>query len=163
MNKKITLFITISLVVLMCGSALAVNTPGVEKNHGVITVLMQENSTLSLGLEYGITSNIAFTGRYLSEEIILGAKYQLSNNFAVIGGLVSDDIYVGLNTAQNFTQRLKGTYEVDMFIYENDYYFPYQAGLIYDLEKNLDIRVGVNGSFDNLSNVGVTFGMGLVF
>lgn len=160
-------WILLLIILLSCTpSILALNTPGVGKGSGAITLMVVGNDGLRLGGEYGLTNNLAATGRIGAGPAILGAKFQLSPSLAVLGGLYgTQSLFLGLNTGTTLMESLFAITEVLVLApgFEK-VVLKYQAGLRYYLGINLDIRAGVSGSFDGaLALPDLQLGMGFQF
>ncbi|MCK8824111.1 hypothetical protein [Fuchsiella alkaliacetigena] len=145
--KKLSLALVMILIIsLFSGTALALHSPGVLSNGGVVSGMIVGGDDLSLGGEYGLTNELAVIGN-VGAYNRLGLKYQFQNNAALLGGFMEGSSFIGLNGARSVKSDLLAIGEVNLLI-DDDVDFVYKLGARYNLDHQLDLRVGMTGKID---------------
>ena len=166
--------IVVMLVVLALFStsivAFGLNSPSNSKGGGVITgMFATEDLGILLGLEYGLSDKFAVSGRIgLGDRDFskLAVKYEVSPNFAIVGGVfdygVDSEPYFGINGSVAFDRDFSGIIEAGV-IMADDTEVVYEAGIKYNVNKQIDIRGGVIGSTYKGDDTAFELGAGYKF
>ena len=145
--KKWTLIVAIILSLSLFSSpTLALHSPGVVSNGGVVTGMIVGGDSLSLGAEYGLTNELGLLGSAGAYNR-LGLKYQFQNNVALLGGFMEGSSFIGLNGARVVKSDLLAIGEINMLI-DDEVDFVYRLGARYNLDHQLDLRAGLIGKVD---------------
>lgn len=167
--KKIALVcLLVVLLLTIPVVALGLNSPSISEGHGVITGTFMTNNGLVIRAEYGLTSDLAIFGSFgvsSAGGTKLGAKYELNPTLAVTGGVIDFSLtnpFLGINAAAGLGKKLSALGEVDFSLAGSKFILTYEAGLKFNLDKQLDLRGGVIGSTAG-SGVGFELGMGYKF
>ncbi len=154
MKKLLILMLAVLAVFATSVVALGLNSPSVSKGAGVITgMFATEDKGLLLGLEYGLSEKFAITGRVgMGDDFDyskLALKYEVSPRFAILGGVyeygIDNEPYFGINGSVSFDRDISGILEVGV-IMADDTEMVYEAGIKYNINKQIDIRLGILGS-----------------
>lgn len=167
--------IIVMLVVLALFStsvvALGLNSPSVSKGGGVITgMFATEDIGILFGLEYGLSEKFAVSGRVGFDDVEynkLTLKYEVSPSFAILGGMFEfrggdSEPYFGINGSISFDRDFSGILEAGV-IMADDTEMVYEAGIKYNINKEIDIRAGVIGSTYENSETAFELGAGFKF
>lgn len=159
---KIVVFVAV-LFVLVSGSAFALNHPSVSQHHGTIYGMVVTDHGLSLGGEFGLTSQLAVIANFGESIDRLGIKYETNPNLAVTGGLMGSAAFVGLNGAFGLDRNVQGLYEVALVAGNYNVGLYYEFGAKVNLDSHLDIRGGIIGTVFNAHYPHLQLGMGYRF
>lgn len=161
MKKTAIVFLVVFLLMIPT-AAMGLNSPSVSEGHGVITGMFVTNTGLVLGAEFGLSSDLAIFGNYaFINQPKLGLKYELNPTLALTGGVIGFSPmspFLGINAAAVLGKNLSALGEVDFTMAGNTFIFMYEAGLKYNLARQLDIRAGLLGS---TAGSGVDFQLGI--
>lgn len=169
--KKILIVMLVILAVFSTSvAALGLNSPSVAKGGGVITgMFATEDIGLLLGIEYGISPQFAISGRVGLDDFDfskLALKYEVSPNFAILGGVyeygMDNEPYFGINGSVAFDRDISGILEVGV-IMADDIEVVYEAGIKYNINREIDIRLGVLGSTYDWDESAFELGTGFKF
>lgn len=142
MKKMMMIGLVVTLVLLVSSTTFALNSPSVSRSHGVVTGMFV-GTRVSLGFEYGLTSEIAVIGNF-GHLTRFGAKYELRPTLALVGAMDHNGYpYIGLNGARSFDRNLLGMGEFGVFMTGNNITPVFELGARYKLDRNLDLRGGV--------------------
>ena len=161
MKKYLTLVLVLAFLLTFTTSTQALVEPTVNEGQGYFTVSLVPGGTtgFSIGGDFGITNTTGIFGEIGEPYSRLGLKYQLSPEFAVTGGyVVNESVFLGLNTSIPAADNLRIVGELGLVAPENDLSLMYQAGAIYDLQQNIDIRASYNGITSEKNNFKLGFG-----
>lgn len=145
MKKVLFILLTVSTLMLLPTIALGINSPAVSANHGVVTGMFISDIGLSLGAEYGFTTEWGATLRIWEDAWKIGAKYELGPNLAAVGGIFDENPFLGVNGSFGINQSFQGLYEVDLYMAGGDFMAMYEAGVKLNLAKSIDLRGGLLG------------------
>lgn len=160
MKRMMLVALVASLVILVSGTTFALNSPAVSQGHGVVTGMFV-GSDLSLGFEYGLTSEIAVIGNF-GHQTRFGAKYELRSNLAVVGGMDQGGApFITLNGSRGIDRNLLGMGELGVRMSGSKFIPVYELGVAYKLDRNFDIRGGLIG--ENLDFPRLQIGVGYGF
>lgn len=170
MKKLLIMMLVILAVFSTSVVALGLNSPSVSKGGGVITgMFATEDIGLLLGLEFGLSEKFAISGRVGLDDIEfskLVLKYEVSPNFAILGGLfeygLDNEPYFGINGSVSFDRDFSGIIEAGV-IMADDIEMVYEAGIKYNVNKEIDIRAGVLGSTYDWNETAFELGVGFKF
>lgn len=166
--------IVVMLVVLALFStsivAFGLNSPSNSKGGGVITgMFATEDIGFLLGIEYGLSEKFAVSGRFGFDDVDftkLAVKYEVSPNFAIVGGVfdygIDSEPYFGINGSVAFDRDFSGILEAGV-IMADDTEVVYEAGIKYNVNKQIDIRGGILGSTVEDSETAFELGAGYKF
>lgn len=166
--------IVVMLVVLALFStsivAFGLNSPSNSKGGGVITgMFATEDIGFLLGIEYGLSNKFAVSGRIGFDDVDftkLAVKYKVSPNFAIVGGVfdygTDSDPYFGINGSVAFDRDFLGIIEAGV-IMADDTEVIYEAGIKYNINKQIDIRGGIIGTTYENSETAFELGAGYKF
>ncbi len=169
--KKLLIVMTVILAVFSTTVvALGFNSPSVSKGGGVITgMFATEDIGLLLGLEYGLSEKFAVSGRVGLDDIDynkVALKYEVSPTFAILGGIFEfgpdNEPYFGINGSIAFDRDFMGILEAGVIL-ADDIEVVYEAGLKYNINKEIDIRAGIIGSTYDGSETAFELGVGFKF
>jgi len=170
MKKVLIVLLVVSAVFSTSIAALGLNSPSVAKGGGVITgMFATEDVGLLLGLEYGISPQFAISGRVGLDDFDfskLALKYEVSPNFAILGGVyeygLDKEPYFGINGSVAFDRDISGILEAGV-IMGDDVEVVYEAGIKYNINREVDIRLGVLGSTYDWDESAFELGVGFKF
>ena len=172
MKKMLIVMLVILAVFSTSIAALGLNSPSIAKGGGVITgMFATEDVGLLLGLEYGISPQFAITGRVGLDDFDfskLALKYEVSPNFAILGGVyeygygLDNEPYFGINGSVAFDRDISGILEAGV-IMADDTEVVYEAGIKYNINSQIDIRLGVLGSTYDWDESAFELGAGFKF
>lgn len=153
MKKLLIIALVISAMFSTSVVALGLNSPSVSKGGGVITgMFATEDIGLLLGIEYGLSQKFAVSGRVGLDDrdfTKLAVKYEVSPTFAIVGGVFDygsdSDPYFGINGSLSFDRDFEGILEAGAILADDIEIF-YEAGIKYNVNKQIDIRAGVIGT-----------------
>ena len=161
MKKYLTLVLVLAFLLTFTTSTQALVEPTVNEGQGYFTVSLvpRGDTGFSIGGDFGITNTAGIFGEIGEPYSRLGLKYQLSPEFAVTGGYVVDNsVFLGLNTSIPAADNLRIAGELGLVAPDSDLALMYQAGVIYDLQQNIDIRASVNGITSDTNRFKLGFG-----
>jgi len=170
MKKLFIILLLVSALFLTSAAALGLNSPSVSKGAGVITgMFATEDLGILVGLEYGLSEKFAVSGRVGLDDrdfTKLTIKYEVSPTFAVIGGVLDygldSEPYFGINGALAFDKDFTGILEAGVIL-ADDTEVVYEAGIKYNLNRQLDIRGGFIGSTYEGDETAFELGVGYKF
>lgn len=170
MKKLMVLILTIFALFCFSAASFGLNSPGIAEGDGVITgMAATDDLGLITGFEYGISPKFAVLGNISlgdNDFTKLAVKYHVSKTGSIVGGVYdsysSSDPFVGFNGSLNLDRKISGILEADV-VMNDDLYVVYEIGLIYDLEKTIDIRAGFLGSTHKNSDTAFELGVGYKF
>lgn len=171
MKKLLIVMVSLLMVLATSITALGLNSPSVSKGSGVITgMFATEDKGVLLGLEYGLSEKFAITGRVGMEDDFdyskLALKYEVSPHFAILGGvyeyIFDQEPYFGINGSVSFDRDISGVFEAGV-IMADDVEVVYEAGIKYNVNREIDIRFGVLGSTYKLDDTAFEMGAGFKF
>ncbi|GEM_PF-998224 len=162
MKKYLTLILVLAFLLTFSTSTQALIEPAVNEGQGhfmVNLVVPRADSGFSIAGDFGITDNIGIFGEIGDPYSRLGLKYQLSPEFGLTGGyVVNKSVFLGLNTSFPAADNLRIAGELGLVIPDDDLALMYEAGAIYDLPENIDIRASVNGITSEMNKFKLGFG-----
>lgn len=161
MKKYLTLVLVLAFLLTFTTSTQALVEPTVNEGQGYFTVSLvpRGDTGFSIGGDFGITNTAGIFGEIGEPYSRLGLKYQLSPEFAVTGGyVVNESVFLGLNTSIPAADNLRIAGELGLVAPDSDLALMYQAGAIYDLQQNIDIRASYNGITSGKNDFKLGFG-----
>lgn len=170
MKKLLIALLVVSALFSTSVVAFGLNSPSNSKGGGVITgMFATEDLGILLGLEYGLSDKIAVSGRIgLDDKDFskLVVKYEVSPNFAIVGGVfeygIDSEPYFGINGSIAFDRDFSGILEAGVIMADDTEVF-YEAGIKYNVNKQIDIRCGVLGSTYKGDDTAFEVGVGYKF
>ncbi|NLY75463.1 MAG: porin family protein [Firmicutes bacterium] len=170
MKKLLILLLLVSALFSTSVAALGINSPSVSKGGGVITGLFAtEDLGILVGLEYGLSEKFAVSGRVGLDDrdfTKLTIKYEISPTFAVVGGVLDygadSEPYFGINGALAFDSDFTGILEAGVLL-ADDTEVIYEAGIKYNINRQIDIRGGFLGSTYKGDDTAFELGVGYKF
>ena len=143
MKRSVLVIICLLAIFAISGNVMAMNTPVVVKNHGVVTWRMLGGDGIVLGVEYGFTPKLALAADFGSGNQKLGLKYEVNNSFALLGGIDdSSAAYLGINGGKPINNSLTGLYEISLSSQGEDFALMYKLGGKVNLRRAFDINSG---------------------
>ncbi len=169
--KKLVIFLLVLTAVFSTSvAALGLNSPSVSKGSGVITgMFATEDLGLLLGIEYGLSQKFAVSGRVGLDDkdfTLLAVKFEVSPSFAIVGGIfdygIDSDPYFGINGSLAFDRDFMGIIEAGAIMADDIEIF-YEAGIKYNINKQIDIRGGILGTTYDGDETAFELGAGYKF
>ncbi|MFW5790120.1 MAG: hypothetical protein ACOCWE_02585 [Bacillota bacterium] len=149
MKKYLILILVFAFIISVTAPTQALVEPDVNEGHGhflVNLVVPRVDSGFAVAGDYGINNNFGIFGEIGDPFSRLGLKYQLSPGFAVTGGyVVNNSIFIGLNTSLAAADNLRISGDFGLVAPDSDLALMYEAGAIYELPENIDVRASVSG------------------
>lgn len=165
--KKITfLCLVLSLIFVLSLPAMAINSPGVVAEHGVLVGLFVSDGDIIFGGEYGFTPQLGISGKIGSEGgFKLAGKYEIKPSLAVLAGVIdSDKPFIGINGGKWINNQLSLLGELDVAVAKGGVEFSYELGARYRLSREIDLRGGFIGSIeDKIKAPALQLGLGYHF
>ncbi len=163
MNKTVLLISTLFLLLVICSSTVhALHPPWVRTHGGEISLVVVGDKGIVLGLDYGLTSAIAISGRVGGPFSRIGIKVEARPALAVIGGVARNQkFYLGFNTARSLNEDFLGILEASLVTDGRDFALEYQLGVRYSINPGLDIRGGIISKDLDFPNI--QLGVGYMF
>jgi len=167
MRNKFFIGLVLLSVLIFTMPAMALTTPSVSKNHGVVTLMLSGSRGIVVGGEYGVTEQLAVAGKLSSYHSKFGLKYQIAPNFALQGGMQSwgssPVLYLGINGGAPIAKDLTGIVELNLITPSSNTYFSYDLGVRYKLASPIDIRAGLSGYLSPSTSTALQIGIGYGF
>ena len=161
-NLKILCF-SLAILFLVSSPGWALNTPGVVEDHGVITALITSDAGLTLGAEYGLTSQFALMGEVNGPTTRIGGKYEVASDLALLMGVTDDSPFLGINGSYSLDPDLTGIYEFNLSSRHNDLSVLYKFGGSLAIDQNLALRAGLVGFLTEDNFPDLQLGIGYKF
>ena len=157
MKKILVVLFTLIFVFTFSVVSFGLTTPTVTVNHGVVTgmIVSSPYNGVMIGAEYGIITDLAIDGEFGNNLTKLGVKYELNPSIALTGGILalgngaSTDPYIGVNAGSAINKDFMVLGELDLSSVGGQFIVMYEAGVKYNIIKQLDIRGGVLGATGN--------------
>ncbi len=145
MKKKGLIFTVLFLVLVFSStSVLALQLPWVSTHGGEVSLMVVGDRGVVLGGEYGVTQNLAFSGRIGGPYSRFGVKVQARPSLSVIGGVSrGQKFYLGFNAARSLNDDFLGIAEAALVTDGSSFSLEYQVGVRYTVNPNWDLRGGV--------------------
>ncbi|MGM0420333.1 MAG: hypothetical protein ACQEQG_04995 [Bacillota bacterium] len=162
MKKVMILSLTLMLIFVFSVSTQALMRPEVNQGQGhflINLVVPQVDSGFSAGGNYGLTDSVGIAGEIGDPFSRLGFTYELNPNFGVSAGYIVDkSVYLSLSASTQLTQKMTAVGEFGLASPTDSLALLYDAGIIYDLPENIDVRASINGLTSNNTKFKLGFG-----
>lgn len=152
MKRTMLVCLVVVSILFMSGTVFALSGPLVIEGHGVITGLYVVDDEVKIGVEYGITPELAILVELRGAESKIGGKYELKPNLAVIAGIYDSSPFIGINGSRLLTRKLNGIFEADIVLETEEIFFKYQIGGRYSLRNKIDLRAGLIGTINGVED-----------
>ncbi len=163
MKREVIFILTVLLVIVMAGQALALTDPFVAKDHGVVTGMIVSSDGLSITGEYGLKRDLAVIATLGDPITRLGVKYELGNTYSLVGGLTENSPFIGLNGAYALADDVTSIYELDLAVPGSELSLMYELGVKIDIDQAVDLRAGILGFVENNRFPHLQVGVGYQF
>jgi len=154
MKKIMLISLMICCLLLIPGVALGLNTAEVQEKGGEITLLFIGEQGLQMGVEYGLTPEIAAYVQIHEAATLVSAKYEFDSNLAIMLGVVNEAPFIGINTSMPLDENIKLMGDFSLSLANNRLSALLEMGIGFKFADNMDLRGGL---LAEASNNGKTF------
>lgn len=161
--KRIMLISLLTLCLLLIpGAALGLNTAEVQEKGGEITLLFIGDQGLQLGVEYGLTPEIAAYVQIHNEATLVSAKYEFDSNLGIMLGVVNEAPFIGVNTSLPLDENINLMGDIHISLANNHLSALLEMGIGFKFADNMDLRGGLVAVADNTGkNFNFQMGIGI--